>query len=58
MHISETEIAAVVAVGELLVVETIARLRDCGFKDVRELVTAEEHVVFPLPRDLREATAG
>jgi 4-hydroxy-3-methylbut-2-enyl diphosphate reductase len=43
---------------ELLVVDTIARLRDCGFKDVRELVTAEEHVVFPLPRDLRDASVG
>jgi 4-hydroxy-3-methylbut-2-enyl diphosphate reductase len=43
---------------ELLVVDAIARLRDCGFKDVRELVTAEEHVVFPLPRDLRDASVG
>ena len=43
---------------ELLVVDTIARLRDCGFKEVRELVTAEEHVVFPLPRDLRDASVG
>jgi len=38
---------------ELLVVATIARLREHGFESVRELITAEEHVVFPLPRELR-----
>jgi len=38
---------------ELLVVATIARLREHGFESVRELMTAEEHVVFPLPRELR-----
>ena len=36
-----------------LVVATIARLREHGFESVRELITAEEHVVFPLPRELR-----
>jgi 4-hydroxy-3-methylbut-2-enyl diphosphate reductase len=38
---------------ELLVVATIARLREYGFEAVRELITAEEHVVFPLPREFR-----
>jgi 4-hydroxy-3-methylbut-2-enyl diphosphate reductase len=38
---------------ESLVQETIARLQALGFTEVRELQTAEEHVTFPLPRDLR-----
>ena len=40
---------------EALVQETIARLRDLGFTRVRALTTAEEHVTFPLPRELRGA---
>jgi 4-hydroxy-3-methylbut-2-enyl diphosphate reductase len=43
---------------ELLVEATIDALRTWGYATVRELITAEEHVVFPLPRDLRDpATA-
>jgi 4-hydroxy-3-methylbut-2-enyl diphosphate reductase len=42
---------------ELLVQETIACLRRLGFEAVRELRTAEEHVHFPLPRELRSAAA-
>ncbi len=38
---------------ESLVQETIARLQALGFAEVRDLQTAEEHVTFPLPRDLR-----
>jgi 4-hydroxy-3-methylbut-2-enyl diphosphate reductase len=40
---------------ELLVEESIAHLRRLGFARVRELSTAEEHVTFPLPRELRSA---
>jgi 4-hydroxy-3-methylbut-2-enyl diphosphate reductase len=43
---------------ELLVAATIERLRNRGFDSVRELVTAEEHVVFPLPRDLRDVATA
>jgi 4-hydroxy-3-methylbut-2-enyl diphosphate reductase len=38
---------------ESLVRETIARLRALGFGPARDLTTAEEHVTFPLPRELR-----
>jgi 4-hydroxy-3-methylbut-2-enyl diphosphate reductase len=40
---------------ETLVAETIARLRRLGCGPVRDLVTAEEHITFPLPRELRPA---
>ncbi len=38
---------------ESLVREAIAALRDSGFHLVRELSTADEHVTFALPRELR-----
>jgi 4-hydroxy-3-methylbut-2-en-1-yl diphosphate reductase len=38
---------------ESLVDDTIARLRALGFEDVRAIQTAEENVMFPLPRELR-----
>ncbi|HVN85339.1 MAG TPA: 4-hydroxy-3-methylbut-2-enyl diphosphate reductase [Candidatus Binatia bacterium] len=38
---------------EALVADTIARLQGLGFPAVRMLETAEEHVTFPLPRELR-----
>ena len=38
---------------ESLVQGTIVRLQVLGFAEVRELHTAEEHVTFPLPRELR-----
>jgi 4-hydroxy-3-methylbut-2-enyl diphosphate reductase len=38
---------------ESLVQETITRLLSLGFDRVRGLTTAEEHVTFPLPRELR-----
>jgi len=38
---------------ELLVQSTIARLQTLGFEAVHELRTAEEHVNFPVPRELR-----
>jgi 4-hydroxy-3-methylbut-2-enyl diphosphate reductase len=41
---------------ELLVQQVIARLRQLGFETVRDLVTAEERVTFPLPRELRVET--
>jgi len=40
---------------EVLVQEVIAQLRAYGFARLRELSTAEEHVNFPLPRELRGA---
>jgi 4-hydroxy-3-methylbut-2-enyl diphosphate reductase len=39
---------------ESLVQETVAHLRRQGFDRVRDLTTVEEHVTFPLPRELRE----
>jgi 4-hydroxy-3-methylbut-2-enyl diphosphate reductase len=39
---------------ESLVQDLIARLHTLGFGSVRELATAEEHVAFPLPRELRQ----
>jgi 4-hydroxy-3-methylbut-2-en-1-yl diphosphate reductase len=38
---------------ERLVQETLKRLQGLGFVTVRDLVTAEEDVTFPLPRELR-----
>ncbi len=43
---------------ETLVQETAARLGTLGCTRVREMVTAEENVIFPLPRGLREANGG
>jgi 4-hydroxy-3-methylbut-2-enyl diphosphate reductase len=40
---------------ETLVQEAIARLRQLGCGEVRDLITAEEHVTFPLPREMRDA---
>ncbi|MGH7787996.1 MAG: 4-hydroxy-3-methylbut-2-enyl diphosphate reductase [Candidatus Binatia bacterium] len=40
---------------DVLVQGVIEHLRDCGFGRLRDLSTAEEHVVFPLPRELRGA---
>jgi 4-hydroxy-3-methylbut-2-enyl diphosphate reductase len=40
---------------EELVQATVAHLRGLGFAHVRDLTTAEEHVTFPLPRELRGA---
>jgi 4-hydroxy-3-methylbut-2-enyl diphosphate reductase len=39
---------------EELVQAAIVRLRDLGFTRVRDITTAVEHVVFPLPRGLRD----
>jgi len=39
---------------ESLVQETIGRLQSLGFATVRDLLTAEENVTFPLPRELRD----
>ncbi|HVM98114.1 MAG TPA: 4-hydroxy-3-methylbut-2-enyl diphosphate reductase [Candidatus Acidoferrales bacterium] len=38
---------------EVLVQETVARLQRLGFTTVRDLEIVEEHVTFPLPRELR-----
>ena len=43
---------------ESLVHEAIAHLQTLGFDAIRPLVTAEEHVTFPLPRELRGDTAA
>ena len=39
---------------ESLVQDTVARLRTLGFARVRDVTTAEEHVTFPLPQELRD----
>jgi len=38
---------------ESLVQESVAHLQQLGFARVRDLSTAEENVIFPLPRELR-----
>jgi 4-hydroxy-3-methylbut-2-enyl diphosphate reductase len=40
---------------ESLVAETVARLRELGWTEPRELVTAHEDVTFPLPREVRDS---
>jgi 4-hydroxy-3-methylbut-2-enyl diphosphate reductase len=42
---------------ETLVQQAIARLQSHGFSGVHDLQTAEENVMFPLPRELREPAA-
>jgi 4-hydroxy-3-methylbut-2-enyl diphosphate reductase len=41
---------------ESLVQEAIGRLQSLGFGAVRDLTTATEHLTFPLPRELRDAS--
>jgi 4-hydroxy-3-methylbut-2-enyl diphosphate reductase len=43
---------------ESLVEDAVAALRGLGFTAVRDLTTAEEHVTFPLPRELRGEAAA
>jgi 4-hydroxy-3-methylbut-2-enyl diphosphate reductase len=43
---------------ESLMQATIARLRSLGFERVRAVTTAEEHISFPLPRELRDSAAA
>jgi len=43
---------------ETLVVDMIKRLQELGYRDVEEMRTAEESVVFPFPRGLRELLDG
>jgi 4-hydroxy-3-methylbut-2-enyl diphosphate reductase len=43
---------------EVLVQDAIASLRSRGFDRVRDVTTAEEHITFPLPRELRAPGEG
>ena len=43
---------------EILVQAVIDRLKECGAKSVRTLEGVEEHVTFPMPKGLHDATAG
>ncbi len=43
---------------EALVRDAVTALRAWGFEEVEELVTATEHVVFPLPKELRRPASG
>ncbi|MHB1234802.1 MAG: 4-hydroxy-3-methylbut-2-enyl diphosphate reductase [Microbacteriaceae bacterium] len=46
------------SVPELLVQEVLAELSDAGYTDVQEVVTAEEDLVFSLPKELRRDLSG
>jgi 4-hydroxy-3-methylbut-2-enyl diphosphate reductase len=41
------------SVPEVLVRDVLARLARCGYEDVEEVVTAEEDLLFSLPKELR-----
>lgn len=43
---------------EILVQAVIDRLKECGAKSVRTLEGVEEHVTFPMPKGLHDATAS
>ncbi|RKR74982.1 4-hydroxy-3-methylbut-2-enyl diphosphate reductase [Frondihabitans australicus] len=46
------------SVPEVLVQEVLAELADAGYGDVGEVVTAEEDLMFSLPKELRKDSAG
>lgn len=46
------------SVPEVLVQELLDDLADAGYADVRATVTAEEDLVFSLPKELRQTAAG
>ncbi len=46
------------SVPEVLVREVLDELSDAGYGDVREVVTAEEDLVFSLPKELRRDLSG
>ena len=46
------------SVPEVLVQEVLAELADAGYRDVKEVRTAEEDLMFSLPKELRRDAAG
>lgn len=46
------------SVPEVLVQELLDDLADAGYADVRATVTAEEDLVFSLPKELRQDASG
>ena len=52
-NVSTVGVTAGASAPEELVREAVRRLQALGFADGGELVTAEEHVSFPPPRELR-----
>ena len=46
------------SVPEVLVQEVLDDLADAGYRDVSQVVTAEEDLMFSLPRELRKDAAG
>lgn len=46
------------SVPEVLVQEVLDELADAGYTDVHEVVTAEEDLVFSLPKELRRDSSG
>jgi 4-hydroxy-3-methylbut-2-enyl diphosphate reductase len=45
-------------VPEVLVQEVLDELSDAGYGDVTQIVTAEEDLMFSLPKELRKDAAG
>ena len=46
------------SVPEVLVQEVLADLADAGYRDVEEVKTAQEDLMFSLPKELRQDAAG
>ncbi|HRQ00490.1 MAG TPA: 4-hydroxy-3-methylbut-2-enyl diphosphate reductase [Terrimesophilobacter sp.] len=46
------------SVPEVLVQEVLADLADAGYRDVTDVITAEEDLMFSLPKELRKPAAG
>lgn len=46
------------SVPEVLVQEVLADLADAGYRDVTDVITAEEDLMFSLPKELRKPTSG
>ncbi|MDJ0334439.1 4-hydroxy-3-methylbut-2-enyl diphosphate reductase [Salinibacterium sp. G-O1] len=56
--VSTVGVTSGASVPEVLVQEVLADLADAGYADVSQVVTAEEDLMFSLPKELRKDAAG
>jgi 4-hydroxy-3-methylbut-2-enyl diphosphate reductase len=56
--VSTVGVTSGASVPEVLVQEVLAELADAGYRDVETVVTAEEDLMFSLPKELRTDAQG